>query len=124
MTCSVLVVDDDPHFRQLARRLLAAGGLTVVGESGTVAVTLADAERLRPDAFLVDVELPDGDGVKLASKLAALPWHPRVVLTSSNAELISEEDLRGSGAVAFVAKTDLPGAPLLQLCSGTSERHR
>jgi two-component system nitrate/nitrite response regulator NarL len=66
------VVDDDPEFRELAGRLLAASGLTVVGEAGSVAAALAAAERLKPSAALVDVELPDGDGVTLARELAAV----------------------------------------------------
>jgi len=73
---SVLIVDDDPEFRQLAGRLLAASGMTVVGEADSVAGALEAAARLEPAAALVDVELPDGDGVTLARQLAALPWHP------------------------------------------------
>ncbi len=115
---SVLVVDDDPVFRELARRLLAASGLAVVGESDCVAAALADADRLRPAACLVDVELPDGDGVGLARELAALPWHPRVLLTSINAEIIGSEEVRRSGARGFIAKADLPSAPLVKLLGG------
>lgn len=109
------MVDDDPVFRGLARRLLAASGLTVICESDGVAAALADADRLRPSGCLVDVELPDGDGVTLASELAARPWRPRVVLTSINAEIIGCEEVRRSGAEAFVAKADLPNAPLSRL---------
>jgi CheY-like chemotaxis protein len=56
---SVLVVDDDPGFRQLARRLLVAGGLTVVGEADRVTAALAAADLLKPAAVLLDVELPE-----------------------------------------------------------------
>ena len=56
--------------------LLAASGLTVVGEADSVAAALAAAARLEPSAVLVDVELPDGDGVALARELAALPVAP------------------------------------------------
>ena len=112
------VVDDDPDFRGLALRLLTASGLTVVGESDCVEAARADAARLRPAAFLVDVELPDGDGVSLATELVALPWRPRVLLTSINAELIGDEEVRRSGAQAFIAKADLPNAPLRKLLGG------
>jgi CheY-like chemotaxis protein len=118
VTHSVLVVDDDPAFRKLARRLLAASGLTVVGESAGVRAALADAMHLRPAACLVDVELPDGDGVTLARVLSALPWHPRVVLTSINAEIVANDEVSGSGAEAFVAKSELPNAPLSELLRG------
>ncbi len=45
----VLVVDDDAAFRGLARRLLIAAGLRVVGEADGVATALAAARELRPD---------------------------------------------------------------------------
>ena len=114
----MLVVDDDPEFRELARRLLAASGLTVVGEADSVAAALAAAARFEPAAVLVDVELPDGDGVTLARELAALPWRPRVVLTSIDAEIASADDCLHAGARAFVSKADLPNAPLAQLLGG------
>jgi DNA-binding NarL/FixJ family response regulator len=115
MAGSVLVVDDDPTFRGLARRVLAAGGLTVVGEAESVATAMVAALELRPEAMLVDVGLPDGDGVALARELSALPWRPRVVLTSSDPDAVSEDDLRRAGVEAFVAKDKLPNAPLRRL---------
>ena len=118
MPRSVLVVDDDPEFRELAGRLLAASGLTVVGEAGSVLAALAAAERLEPSAVLVDVELPDGDGVALVRELVALPWHPRIVLTSIDAEIATSEEARNAGARAFVHKAELPNAPLAQLLGG------
>ncbi|MCW3063899.1 MAG: response regulator receiver protein [Solirubrobacterales bacterium] len=114
---SVLVVDDDPVFRGLARRVLAAGGLIVVAEVATVAEAIAAARQLKPDAALVDIGLPDGDGIELAAELAALPWRPRVVLTSTDPDAASAEDVRRSGAGAFVPKDELPSAPLRHLLS-------
>jgi DNA-binding NarL/FixJ family response regulator len=118
VTRSVLVVDDDPEFRKLAGRLLAASGLTVVGEADSVAAALAAATRLEPSAVLVDVELPDGDGVTLARELAALRWRPRVVLTSIDGDITTTDEARNAGARAFVHKTELPNAPLAQLLGG------
>jgi DNA-binding NarL/FixJ family response regulator len=115
MSATILVVDDDPVFRSLARRTLLAEGLNVVGEAGSVAAAMAAAHELRPDAVLVDIGLPDGDGVALARALTALPWRPRVVLTSSDPEAASEDDVRASGAGGFVPKDDLPNAPLVGL---------
>ncbi len=115
MSGTILVVDDDPVFRSLARRTLVAEGLIVVGEADSVATALAAAEELRPDAVLVDVGLPDGDGVALARELTALPWRPRVVLTSSDPEAASPDDVRASGAGAFVPKDELPNTRLVAL---------
>ena len=115
MAPSVLVVDDDPVFRDLARRVLAAEGLTVVAEAESVASAIDAAHSVRPDAVLVDVGLPDGDGITLARRLSSLPWRPRIVLTSTDPDAASAEDLRRSGAGAFVAKHELPNAPLERL---------
>jgi DNA-binding NarL/FixJ family response regulator len=115
MSRSVLVVDDDPVFRALARRILDAGGLVVVGEADTVATAIAAAHALKPESALVDVGLPDGNGVALARELCALPWRPSVLLTSTDQHAASPEDVRGSGASAFIAKDELPNAPLQRL---------
>jgi DNA-binding NarL/FixJ family response regulator len=116
MTLSVLVVDDDPAFRAVARRIVAAaGGLAVVGEAGTAQAAAEIADELRPDALLVDVGLPDGDGVALAVRLIALPWRPRVLLMSSDPEAVGSEELLRSGASGFLFKQDLPEAPLKRL---------
>jgi CheY-like chemotaxis protein len=115
MEASILLVDDDPSFRALATRMLAAMGMAVLAEAGTVAEALEAAERLQPSAILLDVELPDGNGVELAHTLTALPWAPHVVLTSADAQITSPDEVRSSGARAFVPKIELPGAPLKQL---------
>jgi DNA-binding NarL/FixJ family response regulator len=118
MPHSVLVVDDDPVFRDLARRVLAAEGLVVVAEADTVAGAIAVAQAVRPDAALVDVGLPDGNGITLAGHLSVLPWRPRIVLTSTDPDAATAEDVRRSGAQTFVAKHDLADAPLVQMLTG------
>ena len=118
MPRSVLVVDDDPEFRELAGRLLVASGLTVVGDADSVAAALEAAARLEPSAVLLDVELPDGDGVTLARELVALPWRPRVVLTSIDGDITTTDEARHAGARAFVNKADLPNVPLWELLGG------
>ena len=115
MSLTVLVVDDDPAFREIARRLLGTFGLDIAGEAATAAAAVTAAGTLRPDAVLVDVGLPDRDGVDLARELAALPWRPRVVLTSTDPEAATATDVQDSGAQAFVPKVQLPNAALGEL---------
>jgi CheY-like chemotaxis protein len=118
MPRSVLVVDDDPDFRSLAVRMLRAWGHAVVGEAGTVAEALEQADTLRPEVALVDVRLPDGDGFGLAQRFASLPWSLRVVLISSDADRANEAIAHGVGAAGFVPKDQLRGASLRQLIAG------
>jgi DNA-binding NarL/FixJ family response regulator len=74
------------------------------------------ANALRPDGALVDVGLPDRDGADLARELAALPWRPRVVLTSTDTDAAGFIEARGEAdALPFVPKQDLTSAPLRRL---------
>jgi CheY-like chemotaxis protein len=115
---SLLVVDDDARFRGLAERMLTGREIVVVGQAATVREAVEMAAALRPDAVLVDVGLPDGDGLTLARHLAGLPRRPRVLLTSSDRDATTHEDALDAGAVGFVAKDDLPDASLAQLLAG------
>jgi DNA-binding NarL/FixJ family response regulator len=112
MTSGVFVVDDDPVFRDLAHRMLRAAGLTVVGEADSVSEAMAAIRDLEPSAVLVDVGLPDGDGVTLAADLATLARRPSVLLTSTDPDAVSPADVQRCGARGFLAKADLPSAPL------------
>ena len=78
----------------------------------------ADAAALcaaasRPDAVLVDVGLPDRDGIDLANELTELPWRPRVVLTSSDKDALMAIEARDDDhRLRFVAKEELASESL------------
>jgi DNA-binding NarL/FixJ family response regulator len=118
VACSVLVVDDDPAFRELAARILTGWDHRVVGEAGSVAEALERAVALRPEVALVDVGLPDGDGFALTQQLLNLPWAVRVVLISTDADRATARAACRAGACGFVAKDELPGQALRQLLEG------
>jgi DNA-binding NarL/FixJ family response regulator len=115
MDCSVLVVDDDPAFRELAQRVLADAGLRVVAQADSAAAAISAAKAMEPDAVLVDVDLPDRDGIALARELTALPWRPRVVLTSVDPDAAGPDDVSSSGALAFLHKAELANGSLKRL---------
>jgi len=104
---TVLIVDDHPGFRSVARMLLESDGWDVVGEADGVAAALAAARALHPDVLLVDVNLPDGDGFAVAEALRSDPAAPRVVLTSSRDDAGYAGLARGSGAQGFIPKAQL-----------------
>ena len=116
MSSFVLVVDDDQAVRGLAARLLAGLGIGEVVQADNVSSALRAADRFQPVAALVDVGLPDGDGVELAARLVAAPWRPRVVLTSSDADAATR-----SGPIPFVAKDRLADGKLHALLGGDKE---
>lgn len=103
----VLLVDDAPFYRRIACELLARRGYEVAGEADTVAAALHVAEVVQPDAALVDVHLPDGDGFDLAARLTqSYPWIA-VLLTSSEFDHDFHARADASGARGFVPKLHL-----------------
>jgi two-component system response regulator DevR len=80
----VFLVDDHEVVRRgVAEVLEEDPGITVTGEAGSVAEALARVPAVRPDVVLVDMRLPDGDGVELCRQLRArVPGCRSLVLTS------------------------------------------
>jgi DNA-binding NarL/FixJ family response regulator len=114
MARTVLIVDDHPSFRASARMLLEAEGFDVVGEAEDGLSALSAVQALRPDIVLLDVQLPDIDGIEVAARLTAngSEGGPAIVLTSSR-------DLADLGPVrdrcdvrGFIPKGELSGAAL------------
>src|ERR1700751_1620476 len=112
---TVLIVDDHEGFRQMARALLEAEGIEVVGEAADGESAISEAERLRPQLVLLDVQLPGIDGFEVAARLGQASDPPAVVLTSSHAARSFRRRLARSPARAFIPKDELSGEALSAL---------
>jgi DNA-binding NarL/FixJ family response regulator len=112
---TVLIVDDHDAYRRSASALLEAEGFAVVGEAADGVSALEAAARLRPDVVLLDIRLPDIDGLQVAERLAAVPEPPSVVLISSRDADAYGSRLSSVPARGFIAKRDLSGAALVAL---------
>jgi DNA-binding NarL/FixJ family response regulator len=111
----LLLVDDDAIFRSLATDVLRDLGVEHIVEADTAAAAIDAAHQHRPASALVDVGLPDRDGIDLAHEIAALPWRPAVVLISADRDVAARIGSREHGAQPFVPKDELPNAPLRRL---------
>ena len=111
----VFLLDDHEIVRRGVRDMLEAeGDITVVGEAGTASSALARIPALRPDVAVLDVRLPDGDGVTVCREIrSALPEVACLMLTSF-ADDDALMDAVMAGAAGYVLKqirgTDLVGA--------------
>jgi DNA-binding NarL/FixJ family response regulator len=112
---SVFLLDDHEIVRRGLTGLLAAEpDIDVVGEAGTAASALARLPALRPDVAVLDVRLPDGDGVSVCREIrSGLPGTACLILTSYD----DDRALIGAimaGAAGYVSKqtcgSDLVGA--------------
>jgi DNA-binding NarL/FixJ family response regulator len=115
MRPTVLIVDDHEAFRQSASAMLEAEGFHVIGQAADGPEAVAQAERLRPEVVLLDVQLPGVDGFAVAERLAALSEAPRVVLISSRDASAYGRRLGEASARGFITKRELSGEGLAAL---------
>jgi len=99
----VLLVDDHPVvLRGLASLIASDDGLALVGAAGSVAEAIAlDGE---PDVAVVDLHLPDGDGINLGSVLKARWPELRVLILTMNADSNSVVRSLGAGLDGYILK--------------------
>jgi DNA-binding NarL/FixJ family response regulator len=109
MTETILIVDDHPGFRACAREFLEAEGFRVVGEAGDAASAIAAARELEPDVILLDIQLPDTNGVEAAKQIDRRDGRPAIVLTSSRDISYLAGSLNDSPACGFISKSELSG---------------
>jgi DNA-binding NarL/FixJ family response regulator len=123
---TVLAVDDQEVFRRAARSLIAATpGFEQVGEAASGREAVALAADLRPDLVLLDVRMPDMDGIETSRRLLEGPDRPMVILTSLDEIGDRDTVLATSGATAHVRKQELSTRTLPDLwatASGASVR--
>ncbi|MFE0465212.1 response regulator [Kitasatospora sp. NPDC058965] len=111
----VFLLDDHEVVRRGVHDLLdSEPGLTVVGEAGTAEQALARVPALRPDVAVLDMRLPDGDGVTVCRELRSrLPGLACLILTSFDDEEALLDSIM-AGAAGYVLKqisgTDLVAA--------------
>lgn len=77
----ILVIEDDPAIREVVRVLLQAEQYRVI-EAATAERALTEARSYRPDLLLVDLGLPDGDGIKVIRSVREWSLVPIVVLSA------------------------------------------
>jgi two-component system, OmpR family, KDP operon response regulator KdpE len=81
----VLVVDDDQAIRRFLRITLRANGYTVF-EAGGARAALVAVEAVRPDVIILDLGLPDGDGVEVTQQLRDRDRIPILILSVKDQE--------------------------------------
>jgi DNA-binding NarL/FixJ family response regulator len=111
----VFLLDDHEVVRRGVRDLLESeGDITVVGEASTAAEALARVPAVRPDVAVLDVRLPDGDGVSVCRELrSAFPEMACLMLTSfADDEALFDAILAGASGYVLkqVRGSDILGA--------------
>ena len=105
----ILIADDDAGIRTGLVAICMAGGHRT-SEAGTGAETIRVATEERPDLVLLDLRMPEGDGLEVLPKLVAMKDAPAVVILSGFADVRTAVQAMGLGAATVLEKpVDPPG---------------
>lgn len=120
-TVSVFLCDDVPELRALMREALKQGGaIRVVGEAGDGAAGIEGVAQLQPDVTVLDLSMPDMDGLEALPGISAAAPNTQVVVFSGFRADRMEPLALALGAVRYVEK----GAPLDTLRQAVLEAAR
>ena len=101
----LLLVDDQPAVRRgLEIRLHMEPDIQIVGEASTGREALNMVQALSPDVVLMDIEMPEMDGIEATAALRMADSKSRVVILSIHDDMQTRARVLAAGAVAFVEK--------------------
>src|ERR687888_1637660 len=96
----VMVVDDSPSTRTMLREALALdGGIEVVGEAGGGREAVKLTSELGPDVVLMDVRMPEGDGVNAARTITSEHPAVKIVALTWSDDPATVRDMLTAGAI-------------------------
>ncbi len=101
----ILYVEDNPQNMRLVRKILTAAGYEVL-DASTGYAGIALAAREQPDLILLDLSLPDINGLDAAARMKEIPhlaWIPVIALTANSADGDRERCL-SAGCNGYLAK--------------------
>jgi DNA-binding NarL/FixJ family response regulator len=120
MAASILIVDDHPLTRGAHATLHGPNGFDVIGQAGDGNEAIEAARRLHPDLVLLDLSMPDLDGLSALPHLReAAPDCEVVVLTASGTEDNLLAAIR-AGAAGYLLKTE-PPERIVEFLNGVAE---
>ena len=106
--CRVLCVDDHRDTSEMLQMLLSEENYTV-HTAATMEEACDMAASTEYDLYVLDKRLPDGTGVELCEKLAAISPNVPCIFYTGDAYEIHRREALAAGAAAFVAKPDIEG---------------
>lgn len=113
---TVLVVDDNPRYRQQLCRLIGKiHPSALLYEAGNAAEALKLGERIQPQLALIDVVLENDDGIQCARRLRTVSPSTRMVVISAYPDREFRRQALSAGAIAFLDKKDFDMASVRQV---------
>ncbi len=109
MPATILLVDDHPVFRQgLCHLLNKEKDLTVVGEADDGQMAIEQVQRIRPDLVVMDINMPNLDGIEATRQILSEAPETKVVALSVHSGKQFVRDMIQAGASGYILKESIP----------------
>ena len=101
---TVVVVDDDSMMREMLKLILRGDNYSVIGEASNGSGAIAQCKKLKPDLVLLDINMPEVDGMKALEGIREACPETVVVMVSAEATMDRVKEAIKKGAAGFVVK--------------------
>ncbi len=101
---SVLVVDDAAFMRMTIKNMLEANGHTMAGEAATGFEAIEQYDKLRPDVVVLDITMPEMNGIDALKQIKAMDPKARVIICSAAGYREKLAEAIENGAEQFIVK--------------------
>lgn len=110
---SIFIADDHPVFRNGLKTVLTGAGYDIVGEADTGGAALKAISSMKPDIAILDITMPDIDGIAVTRRIADEVPGTRVIIFSMHSDVNHPIEAFRAGALGYVLKDSEPGELLM-----------
>src|SRR5512134_3296868 len=101
---TVFIADDHPVFRSGVRTVLTAAGYDIIGEADSGMSALKAISSMKPDIAILDITMPDLDGIAVTRRVLEESSATRVIIFSMHSDVNHPIDAFRAGALGYVLK--------------------
>jgi len=104
---SIVIVDDFAEFRRFVRSKLVGNGFHIVAEASDGLEAVTRAAELQPDLVLLDIQMPNLNGLEAAAQIRSVAPKSRLLFVSQNTDPDIVQSVMSDGAAGYLCKSKI-----------------